>query len=98
NVTSGHGVLNPTDHAGLRCAAVFRSTADTRSWPGRSTISVRPGTSAMRSPRSAVATRRCSTDEGHGPDVDGDEPRQVHRMPHLLDRKSTRLNSSHVKN
>ena len=25
-----------------------------------------------------------STDEGHGPDGDGDEPRQVHRLPHLL--------------
>ena len=25
-----------------------------------------------------------STDAGHGADVDGDEPRQVHRLPHLL--------------
>ena len=29
-------------------------------------------------------SQEVSTDEGHGPDGDGHEPRQVHRLPHLL--------------
>ena len=36
------------------------------------------------SPPSGVAPRRCSTDARDGPDGHGDEPRQVHRLPHLF--------------
>src|SRR6478609_10420632 len=56
----------------------------TRRCPLLSTISGRPGISVMRSPWSAGARRRCGTDARDGSAVDGDEPGQVHRVPHLL--------------
>ena len=34
-------------------------------------------------------------DEGHGPDGDGDEPRQVHRLPHLLGHLQAGMDQPH---
>ena len=44
-----------------------------------------------RGRRRPADARRSSTDEDPRPDVDGDEPRQVHRVPHLLGHLQERL-------
>src|SRR5665213_3867518 len=61
----------------------------------RSTTWGRPATSATKSPESAAAARRWSTDAGDGATGDGDEPRQVHRLPHLLGDVQAGLDQPH---
>ena len=49
------------------------------------------GNQRDRSPSCGDVLRRWSTDARHGPDGDGDEPRQMYRLPHLLGDMQTGL-------